>query len=156
MPTSYGKQWEQKVKEDFQRIENCSVDRIYDSVSGYKSISNISDFIVYMYPSIYYIEVKSHKGNTFPLTNLTQYDKLKSKVGIPGVRTGMLLWFIDHDKCVYVPTATVEKMKEDGKKSVNIKMLDTNEYNIKIIPSVKKRTFLTCDYTVLKELVDGE
>ena len=58
MPTSYGKQWEQKVKEDFQRIENCSVDRIYDSVSGYKSISNISDFIVYMYPSIYYIEVK--------------------------------------------------------------------------------------------------
>jgi hypothetical protein len=156
MPAGYGKQWEQKVKEDFQSIENCSVDRIYDSVSGYRSISNISDFIVYMYPSIYYIEVKSHKGNTFPLANLTQYDKLKSKVGIPGVRTGMLLWFIDHDKCVYVPTATVEKMKEDGKKSVNVKMLDTNEYNIKIIPSVKKRTFLTCDYTVLKELVDGE
>lgn len=156
MPTSYGKQWEQKVKEDFSQIENCSVDRIYDSVSGYKSISNISDFIVYMYPSIYYIEVKSHKGNTFPLANLTQYDKLQSKVGIPGVRTGMLLWFIDHDVCVYVPTSTVTKMKEDGKKSVNIKMIGTDEYNIKVIPSVKKRTFLTCDYTVLKNLVDGE
>ena len=47
-------------------------------------------------------------------------------------------------------------MKEDGKKSVNIKMIGTDEYNIKVIPSVKKRTFLTCDYTVLKNLVDGE
>lgn len=156
MSANYGKHWEQKVKEDFSRIENCSVDRIYDSVSGYKSISNISDFIVYMYPNIYYIEVKSHKGNTFPLTNLTQYDKLKSKVGIPGVRTGMLLWFIDHDVCLYVPTSTVTQMKADGKKSVNVKMINTNEYNIKLIPSTKKRTFLTCDYTVLKSLIDGE
>ena len=156
MSAGLGKQWEQKVKEDFQKIEDCSVDRIYDSVSGYKTISNISDFIVYMYPSIYYIECKSHKGNTFPLTNLTQYDKLKSKVGIPGVRTGMLLWFIDHDVCIYVPTSTVTKMIEDGKKSVNIKMLNTNEYNIKVVPSIKKRTFLTCDYTCLRNLVDGE
>lgn len=156
MATNYGKHWEQKVKEDFSRIENCSVDRIYDSVSGYKSISNISDFIVYMYPNIYYIEVKSHKGNTFPLTNLTQYDKLQSKVGIPGVRTGMLLWFIDHDVCLYVPTSTVTQMKADGKKSVNVKMINTNEYNLKVIPSIKKRTFLTCDYTVLKSLADGE
>lgn len=156
MATNYGKQWEQKVKEDFQKIKDCSVDRIYDSVSGYKTISNISDFIVYMYPSIYYVEVKSHKGNTFPLTNFTQYDKLLSKVGIPGVRSGMLLWFIDHDTCVYVPTSTITKMKSDGKKSVNIKMLQTGEYNIKLIPSHKKRTFLTCDYTVLKDLIDGE
>jgi hypothetical protein len=90
------------------------------------------------------------------LEKLTQYDKLLTKVGIKGVRTGVILWFVDHHKVLYVPISSIQKTKEDGKKSVNVKMLDTNEYNIKIIPSVKKRTFLTCDYTVLKELVDGE
>ncbi len=151
-----GKQWEQKIKEDFSKLPGATIDRIYDVTTGHKSISNISDHIGYKYPNIFYIEAKSIKGNTFPLSNLTQYDKLKAKVGIPGVRAGVFLWFIEHQRVAYVPISTVTKLKEDGKKSVNIKMLSTDEYNIKVIPSITKRVFPECDYSVLMELKDGE
>lgn len=156
MAANYGKKWEQKIKEDFSKISDATIDRLYDSVSGYKSISNISDFIAYIKPNIFYLEAKSIKGNTFPLNNLTQYEKLKEKVGIPGVRAGVLLWVIDHDICLYVPISTITQLKKDGKKSVNIKMIDEGIYNIKVIPSVKKRVFLDCDYRILTTLTDGE
>lgn len=156
MPTNYGKQWEVKVKEDLSILEGVSVDRIYDSVSGYKSVSNISDFISYLYPNIFYLEVKSIRGNTFPLKNLTQYEKLKTKVGIPGVRAGVILWYIDHSKVFYVPISTITKLKEDDKKSVNVKMIDEGEYNLKLVPSITKRVFPTCDYRILTTLKDGE
>lgn len=156
MPTNYGKKWEIKVKEDLSLLEGVSLDRIYDSVSGYKSVSNISDFIAYKYPNIFYLEVKSIKGNTFPLKNLTQYENLSHKVDIPGVRAGVILWYIDHSKVVYVPISTVTKLLKDDKKSVNIKMLATDEYNLKLIPSITKRVFPTCDYTILTTLQDGE
>lgn len=156
MPTNYGKAWEQKIREDFLKVENSTIDRLFDSVSGYKSISNISDFIGYIYPNIFYLEAKSCKGNTFPLTRLTQYEKLKSKVGVPGVRSGVLLWFIEHDIVLYVPISTITSLLKDNKKSVNVKMASDGSYNVKIVPSTKRRIFLDCDYSFLKELVDGE
>ena len=156
MGTNRGKQFEKKFANDFLKIENSSLDRLYDVTSGYKSISQISDFIGYIYPNIFYLECKTHKGNTFPLTNLTQYEKLLPKVGIRGVRVGMILWMIEHDVIVYIPISSIKKMKEDGKKSFNIKMLKENIYRIIEIPSVKKRVFLDADYSVLKNLKEEE
>ena len=157
MPNNKGKAFELKMKEDFKKsFPNGTIDRIYDSVSGYKTISNVSDFIAYNYPNIFYLECKSHLGNTFPLTNLTQYDKLKEKVGIKGVRAGVVLWFIDHDKVLYVPISSITKMKADEKKSINIKMVEDKSYNIIVIPSVKKRVFLDSDYSVLANLEEGD
>lgn len=154
--SSLGKQFEQKVKEDFVKVDGATIDRLYDTTNGFKNISQISDFIGYRYPNIFYLEVKSHSGNTFPLTKLTQYGKLVSKVGIYGVRAGVIIWFYDHDKVVYVPISEITKMKNDGKKSVNIKMLSEKSYNIIEIPSIKKRTFLDSDYRVLMSLKEGE
>lgn len=71
MADNYGKQFEKKFKEDFLKIQNVSIDRIYDVTNGYSHISNICDFICYKYPNILYAEVKTIKGNTFPLSNLT-------------------------------------------------------------------------------------
>ena len=156
MGLSRGKQFEKKFANDFLKIENSSLDRLYDVTSGYKSISQISDFIGYIYPNIFYLECKTHKGNTFPLANLTQYEKLLPKVGIKGVRVGMILWMIEHDIIVYIPISSIKKMKEDGKKSFNIKMLKENTYRIIEIPSVKKRVFLDADYSVLKNLKEEE
>ena len=149
-----GKQFQQKFKQDFSKIPNSSIDRLYDPTSGYVSISNICDFICYVYPNIIYAECKSHKGNTFSLKNLTQYQKLISKIGIKGVRVGMILWFIDHDKVVYVPIKTIQQMIQQGKKSVNIK--DIPNYRIIQIPSIKKKVFLDSDYSILCNLQDGD
>lgn len=157
MANNRGKQFEQKFFRDFKTsFPGGTIDRIYDTTNGYKTISNISDFIGYVYPNILYLECKSHQGNTFPLINLTQYEKLKSKVGIKGVRAGVILWFIDHDRVCYVPISTIMQLKKDEKKSVNVKMLDDQSYNIIEIPSVKKRVFLDSDYTVLANLKEGE
>lgn len=154
MNINRGKQFEQKFREDFLKIPGVSLDRLYDQVSGMYGVRNICDFIVYHYPNIFYLELKSHIGNTFPLSNLSQFDKLLTKTGIGGVRVGVIIWFIDHDKIYYVPISTIKKMKDDGKKSVNIKDIDT--YRIIDIPSNKKRVFLDSDYSVLFNLQEGE
>lgn len=148
MAVSRGKAFELKVRSDLKKIPEISIDRIFDSVSGYKNISNISDLIFYKYPFICYGEIKSHLGNTFPIANLTQYEKLIAKKGIKGVRAGVILWFIEHDKVLWIPIETFEKLKNDGAKSVNVK-LDYDEYNILEIPSVKRRVFMDSDYSVL-------
>jgi len=157
MPNNKGKQFEAKLLNDFKKsFPEGTIDRIYDTTNGYRGIANISDFIGYNYPNIFYLEAKSHLGNTFPLVNLTQYDKLCTKVGVPGVRAGVVIWFIDHDKVIYVPISSITAMKNDGKKSVNIKMLAEGTYRMIELPSVKRRVFLDSDYSVLLQLGEGE
>ena len=82
--------------------------------------------------------------------------KLKNKVGIPGVRTGVVLWMIDHKKVFYIPTATFLQLQEDGKKSFNIKMENDEKYFSLLIPGVEKRMYIDSDYSVLKNLEDGQ
>lgn len=156
MTRDRGKEFELKFKKDFIRtVPDSSIDRIYDSVSGYKSVSNIADFICYKFPNLFFIELKSCKGASLPFLNITQYDKLKDKVGILGVRAGVILWLYEKDIVMYIPISTITKMKNDGKKSVGLKAIEEG-YNIKIIPSVKKRVFMDSDYSCLLELEEGE
>ena len=156
MPQNYGKQFESKLKEDFLKVDGATIDRIYDPIGGLKGVKNICDFFAYIYPNCYYLECKSHNGNTFPLSNLTQFDKLKEKIGIPGVRAGVVIWFVEHGKVVYVPISTFVKLKEDGKKSFNVKMIGNEEYFSLEIPGKLKRVFIDSDYSVLKNLKDGQ
>ena len=91
--------------------------------------------------------------NTFE--NIKQYNKLIKKVGIPGVRVGVILWLYEKDTVLYIPVSTIKKMKLDGKKSVGLKAIQEG-YNIKIIPSIKKKVFMDSDYSCLMDLIDGE
>ena len=155
MANNYGKAFEQKFKKDFLKtVPNSTIDRLYDTMSGYKAISQISDYIGYSFPNIFYMECKSHKGASIPFDNITQYSKLLQKVGIPGARAGVILWLIDKDVVYYIPISTIKQMKKDGKKSVGISAFGT--YNIIEIPSIKKRVFMDSDYSVLLNLKDGE
>lgn len=157
MAVNRGKQFESKFKEDFKRsLPSGIIDRIYDSMTGYVTISNICDFLGYVYPNIFYIECKSHTGNTFPFTNLSQYEKLLAHSGIKGVRSGVIIWFIDHDKVVYVPVKTIQKMKKDGLKSFNITKIQDTDYRYFDIPSIKKRVFLDSDYSILIKTEEGD
>lgn len=155
MAQNRGKEFEARFKQQFlASIPNSTIDRLYDTQNGYKSISQICDFIGYVYPNIYYIECKCHYGASFPLINLTQYNKLLTKVNIPGVRVGVILWLIDKDKVFYIPVSTIKQMKDDGKKSISYK--DTDKYRIINIPSTKKSVFMDSDYSILKTLQEGD
>lgn len=156
MSHSYGKAFEQKFKEDFKKLSGNFIYRLPDQVSGYKSASaNIADFIGYVYPDLFILEVKSIAGNTFPITNFTQYEKMKQYVASKGVKMGVVIWYHERDAVIYVPLKTIEKMKADGKKSVNIRTIDTDGYDYVKIPSVKKRVFMDSDYSVLLDLPEG-
>ena len=149
-----GKKFEEVFKENWKKsFPNGTIDRIYDTTNGYKTINNVCDFIGYNYPNSMYLECKSHLGNTWPFACFTQYDKLSAKIGVKGVIAGVVLWMIDHDVVVFLPVEEVKKMKEDGLKSFNIKMLKEKLYNIIEIPSEKKRVFLDSDYSVLQKEV---
>ena len=154
MAVNRGKQFEQKFKEDFLKLPNSTIDRLYDTMSGYKAISQVSDFIAYRYPNIFYVECKSHKGASIPINNITQYDSLLSKVGIMGVRCGVVLWLYEKDVVLYIPIQTVKQLKDDGEKSIGLRHLDN--YRIINVPSVKKRVFMDSDYSVLSNLEDGD
>lgn len=95
------------------------------------------------------MEAKSIHGNTFPLTNLTQYEKLLKVKDIKGVRAGVTIWFCDRDRVVFIPIHTIEQMKQEGVKSVNIRTIDDSDYEFINIPSVKKRVFMDSDYRVI-------
>lgn len=150
-----GKAFEAKVKEDFLKLPNASIDRLYDTMSGMYGVRNLCDMIGYVYPNIFYLELKSYHGNTFPLADLRQYPKLLPKIGIKGVRVGVVLWFIDHDTVLYIPISSIKKMKDDNKKSINIKMLSEGKYDMIKLPSIKKRVFMDTDYTPLLDMKEG-
>ena len=157
MGQTLGKQFEQKFYEDFSKIESCSIDRNYDIMLGYKHISSISDYTCYIYPNLYYIECKTIKGNTFPISNLTQLDKLKEKIGIKGIRAGVIIWFYEHEnKIVYVPAKTFLLLKDNNKKSFHVNMIGNDEYRNILIPSQKRRFFYDSDYNILKDLKEGD
>lgn len=151
---NYGKQFEAKFKSDWKKsFPDGVIIRIYDVVSGMRSISNISDFIGYVDGKLYLLECKSHKGASIPFDVISQYEKLKSFVGIPGVRSGVIVWLYEKDKCYYVPVKTITQAKKDKEKSLGLRNID--KYDIVEIPSVKKRVFMDSDYSVLKDLPEG-
>ena len=158
MAINAGKKFELKCREDLKKIPGISLDRLVDVSLGWKNVKNVSDIIFYRFPFICYGELKSHKGNTFPIENLTQYDKLLEKKGIKGVRAGVILWLIDHNHVIWIPIETFERMKNDGLKSFNIKMLTKNPNNYKFydIPSTLRRVFMDTDYTKLFEYWEKE
>lgn len=154
MAKNRGKDFESCVLNSFiKSFPQGTIDRIYDTQSYYKGISNVCDYIGFSKPNIYYIEAKSLKGNTFNVKKLTQYDKLIKKKDISGSVTGVVIWFIEHQKVVFVSIEDFEKLIESGAKSVNINKPET--YSV-IIPSVFKRIYPTMDFSILKNFVKNE
>ena len=157
MSFNYGKQFENLVKSQFCKVDGADITRLYDTTNGFRGVNNVCDFIGYIYPNIFYIEVKVvQSGNTLSLDRLTQYNKMVEKCGIPGVRVGVVVWWVEKQKVAYVPISTVTLLKKNGKKSINIKYIDSEEYKVVEIPSTVKRVFMESDYSVLKTLQDGE
>ena len=62
----------------------------------------------------------------------------------------------EKDKVIWVDIKVAEKIFTDGNKSIQLKMLEKNLYDIKELPSVKKRVYLDTDYNYLINLYKGE
>lgn len=153
---NHGKIFEGVFKEDWLKIPNADILRLIDSTNGYAKITNPCDFVGYVYPCVYYLECKSTQGNTFPFQRLTQLEKLSKKRDIIGVNAGVIIWFIDHKKVCWVPIEEFIRLKEENYKSINVKMIGDEKFNILEIPSKEKRVYLESDYSCLIEWANNK
>ncbi len=139
-----GKDFENKIREAFERVPECSVDRLHDQMSGYAGSSNICDFIVYRKPYQLYLECKACYGNTLNFHNITdnQWKGLLKKSEIDGVIAGVVIWFIEHDTTVFIPIQSLESHRQAGAKSVSAKT-GYSDYGMNwiLLPGEKKRVF---------------
>lgn len=150
MAQTRAKKFEQKFREDWlSTIPQSFCYRLVDVTSGYYGIRNVCDFICYKKPDIYLIDCKSSESNTIGFAAIRQFEDMLQFKDIPGVHTGIIWWSIPNDKIIWVPINTLAKIKAEGKKSFNVKMLDDPEYECLEIPVKKLRTFLKGDYSAL-------
>lgn len=141
---SIGKNFESIVGKAFEAMPDVSIDRIPDQTMHYKDRKNVSDFIVYKFPTQYYIECKTVHGNTLPLSNITQMVALYGKCFIPGVKAGVLCWWVDKDITRWLPIGWLYIAKINGKKSIRY---DDPIDGGKLIKGRKKRTYFEYDMT---------
>lgn len=98
---------------------------------------------------MFMIDCKSSEGNTIGFAAIRQYDRMLEYMSIPGVFVGIVWWSVSNDKVIWIPVKTLKQIKDEGKKSYNIKMLDDPNYESYEIPSKKLRTFMQSDYSQL-------
>jgi penicillin-binding protein-related factor A (putative recombinase) len=98
------------------------------------------------------IECKETNEGTINFSKIPQLDRkdgLKDYIGLKDVQPYIIVWFRKFDKIIAVPAAEALRIKNDGNKSISLKMLEDKSYYIIELPSVKLRTFLSTDYTYL-------
>lgn len=155
MPVNRGVDFEHKFKEDWLRsFPNSLCYKIPNQMSGMRTINNWADFLCFFGEKLYFIDCKAHSGASIPFDAMPQFERLNKLKNIPNMVTGFVVWLYDKDTVTFVPTYTVEKLKNDGKKSINPKTIDRELYYIVDIPSKKLRTFMQSDYSVMRNVPD--
>lgn len=153
---SRGKQFEKEIRSAFEMVNGVSIDRFADPMGGYAGHQNFCDLLVYQLPYLYYFECKERKGNTLNFKNditENQWKGLLAKSPIHGVVTGFLVWFIEHDINIFVPTNEMDRLRQEGFKSLNVKDIIEKRVSYLPIPATKKRVMFTYDgKTFLEDL----
>ena len=144
MAINRGKEFEEVVKQAFEKVSNTSIDRIHDQTNGFRGSKNICDFIVYHYPNQYYIECKTVHGNILPFSNITdrQWQGLLEKSKIKGVIAGVICWWIDKDITLFLPIEVLNWLRNDCRKSIRYDVVSTVIYKL---TGKKKRIFYEYD-----------
>ena len=152
-----GKKFETRFAQDWKRcFPGTLIYRLPDQQSGYAGggSSNPCDFMCYPGPCVLMVECKAHKGTSISFNDIRQYDKMLDYKGKYKTFPGVVVWFYEKDIVIWVSIEEMEKMVNDGEKSIGLRMIDPKKpykksYNIITIPSTKLRTFMESDYNYL-------
>lgn len=141
-----GKDFEQKIREAILRVPNVSLDRMPDPTNGYMGVRNICDFMVYKKPTLYYLECKCTHENTLHFSYIrdNQWQGLTEKSEIDGVVAGVIVWFIKHDRTVFIPISRLKWLKDHDFKSV---VWDLDYNDVFEIDGKKQRIFFEYNMT---------
>lgn len=150
-----GKQFEDRFSSQWRhQFPDSICYRLPDQMTGYANSTNPCDFYCFINGRFLMVETKVHEGNTINIkSDIPQFEYLKSYINKQGVFPIIIIWFIDHDKVVYVKETDMIRMVADGLKSVNItRTEELQKYNIIEIPSEKAIKFLKCDFKLLSTI----
>ena len=161
--TDIGKKFEDRFKKDYIRcFPDTLIYRLPDQQSGYAGggSTNPCDFMCYPGECVLMVECKAHKGASIPFTAIPQYERQLDYKGKYKTFPGVVVWFYEKDTVIWVSIEEMEKMVNDGEKSIGLRMIDEKKpykktYNIITIPSEKLRTFMESDYNYLVEVING-
>lgn len=120
MSVNRGKQFEEVIKKAFEEVEDTIIVRLADQTNGYVGSKNPCDFLVYRHGHFYAIECKTIHGNTFPFTNITdyQYSEISKIASTKGCYGGILCWWVDKDVTRFIPIQLIQAEKQIGAKSI--------------------------------------
>ena len=158
----FGKRWEDKFKQTWEKqFPKRLIYRLPDQQSGYAGSggSNPCDFLCYPGNCVLMVECKAHAGQSLPFTAIRQYEKMLSYKNIYKTHIGVLVWFYEKDKIIWVSIEEMEKMVNDGEKSIGLRMMKEKypkKYRIIEVPANKLRTFMEADLNYLVEVLNGE
>lgn len=149
MAVNRGKQFEQCLKEAFQKVPNTTVVRLHDQTTGFAGGKNPCDFIIYHRPIMYAIECKSVHGNILPFSNITDYQwsELLKFSEVEGMLAGVICWWIDKDVTMFLPIQIINDLRyNQGYKSYRFDWFHWNGLQETIkIKGQKKRVFFEYD-----------
>ena len=143
---SRGKDFEVVVREAFQKVPDTLVYRIPDQVTYKTGSKNPCDFFVYHKPVFLALECKATNKPSLPFANVTEYQwkELLRMSKYSGVVAGVLCWYTNYDRTIFIPIQFLETLKQNGAKSIRY---DADSLAIIDIPGKKKRVFF--DYDML-------
>ena len=153
--TTIGKKFESRFEKDYVRcFPGTLCYRLPDQQSGYAGSggSNPCDFMCYPGNCVLMVECKAHKGISIPFTDIPQYERQLSYKGLHKTFPGVLVWFYEKDTIIWVSIEEMEKMVNDGEKSIGLRMMKEKypkKYRIIEVPAVKLRTFMEADLNYL-------
>ena len=155
-----GKAAEAKIKQWLDNPDvGYSLDRFYDQMSGFYQVSrNICDFVCYKYPNQYYIESKATHEDRFDFSMLTetQHDGLLAKSKIPGCYGLVIVLFATHKRAFVIDIRDIEKLEDDGKKSLNVNKVSIWGIPYAEIPAIPSNRKSLLDYEGdLQDLVNS-
>ncbi len=164
MSQNRGKQFENVIREAFEKVAGVSIDRLHDQTTGFYGSTNIADIIVYRKPYEYYFELKSVNGNTQSIhsndptkkyghiTN-KQWEGLLETSKIQGVTAGIICWWVDKDVTLFIDIRRLKFLRDAGCKSIRY---DNEEWSNLIIPIHGKKKRVFYDYDMKQFLDDLE
>ena len=152
-----GKDFEKVIKDCLGNLPGVSFDRLPDPMSMYLGVRNICDFSAFCAPDMFYLECKSHYGNTLNYASditKNQWEGMLEKSKIRRCVAGVCVWFIDYDITIFVNIVDLNNHRNSGAKSLNISDITSdNSVPHFIIDGIKKRVmFRYFGETFLKNL----
>lgn len=140
-----GKSFEGVVREAFEKVPDTHVYRIPDQMSYMSGSRNPCDLFVYHKPVLYAIECKATNKPSLPFANISefQWTELLKMSKVSGVIAGIMCWYTNYDKTVFIPIQFLETLKQNGAKSIRY---DADDLAIIEIHGTKKRIFWSYDF----------